>query len=54
MKKNNYDLIIDATHPFAQIVSENIKDSVEKYNKIAKNHIMLYRLARNVSGQYYR
>lgn len=49
-EKNNYDLIIDATHPFAQIVSENIKDSVEKYNKTAKNHIMLYRLARNVSG----
>ena len=49
-EKNNYDLIIDATHPFAQIVSENVKDSVEKYNKTAKNHIMLYRLARNVSG----
>lgn len=51
-EKNNYDLIIDATHPFAQIVSENIKSSVEKYNETAKEHIILYRLARNVASSF--
>ena len=40
-EKNNYDLIIDATHPFAQIVSENIKDSVEKYNKTANGFTLM-------------
>lgn len=50
-KKNNFDLVVDATHPFAKIVSENAKNASKCCN------IKYYRIVRetykNDEGIYF-
>ncbi|MCM1024231.1 MAG: precorrin-6A reductase [Prevotella sp.] len=42
--KNNIDLIIDATHPYAELATKNIKSACKEFNK------KYYRLAREANS----
>lgn len=46
-QKNNFDFIVDATHPFAKIVSQNSKEAAELCN------IKYYRIVRNTEKNEY-
>ena len=38
--KENYEAVIDATHPYAEIVTRNIKEAVKELKDMGKQYLI--------------
>ncbi len=54
IRQGNYPAVVDATHPYAEIVTENIKAAIKELNSSAANEegILYLRLKRDASLPY--